>query len=184
LRSAIAGSNVTATNVGAVTACACFSCACLNVAVSLGRILRDRGIETTAGRTEVEACSGKSEADCFSLKRPGGPLDARINPPDTAPCDFACVLILVGGVHRNLPSGMRVILSGMSIHNRLAPNVSEERRQGLTALFGEQFRLYLRAMDVDTELLDLVDQSSQSGRRIEIPASEWMRLHLVTAQSL
>src|ERR1700716_4630699 len=40
----------------------------LNVATSLGRILRDRGIDTTAGRTEVEGCSGRCEAECFALK--------------------------------------------------------------------------------------------------------------------
>jgi len=156
----------------------------LNVATSLGRTLRDRGIDATAGPTEVEACAGKSEAECFALKRRGGPLEAKVNLPDTAPCDLACVLMLAGGVHRSLPPGTRVILSGMSIHNRLAPNVSEERREGLTALFGEQFRTYLRTMGVETELLDMVDKSSQSGRRIEIPPSEWMRLHLVTAVSL
>src|SRR5438876_3424664 len=32
----------------------------LNVATSLGRILRDRGIDATVGTTEVEACAGKS----------------------------------------------------------------------------------------------------------------------------
>src|SRR5882762_3310537 len=47
----------------------------LNVATSLGRILRGRGIDTTAGPTEAEACHGKMEAECFTLKRPGGPLD-------------------------------------------------------------------------------------------------------------
>ncbi len=103
----------------------------LNVATSLGRILRERGIDTTAGSTEVEACDGKPEADCFALKRPGGPLDAKVNSPD-APCDLACVLMLAGGVHRSLPAGTRMILSGMSIRNRLAPNVSDERREGLT----------------------------------------------------
>ena len=108
----------------------------LNVAASLGRILRDHGIDTTAGTTEVEACHGKSETECFALKRPGGPLDAKVTLTD-ARCDLACVLTLAGGVHRTLPAGTKVILSGMSIRNRLAPNVSEERRQGLTALFGE-----------------------------------------------
>src|SRR5882762_10226221 len=39
----------------------------LNVATSLGRILRARGIDTTMGPTEVEACRGKTEADCFAL---------------------------------------------------------------------------------------------------------------------
>jgi hypothetical protein len=60
----------------------------LNVSTSLGRILRGRGIDTMAGPTEVDACHAKAEAECFALKRPGGPLDAKINAPGT-PCDIA-----------------------------------------------------------------------------------------------
>ena len=155
----------------------------LNVAYSLGRILRSRGFDTTAGSTEAETCQGKNEADCFALKRPGGPLDAKLKTLDVA-CDLACVLVLAGGVHRSLPAGTKVILSGMEIRNRLAPNVSEERREGLTVRFGELYRLYLRDMGVDTELLDIVDRNSESHRKTELPASEWLRLHIVTAASL
>ena len=155
----------------------------LNVATSLGRILRDRGIDTTAGTTEVEACHGKSDAECFALKRPGGPLDAKLTSSD-ARCDLACVLTLAGGVHRTLPSGTRMILSGMSIRNRLAPNVSNERREGLTVLFGDQFRRYLRDMGVEPELVDIIDRNSETKRQTEMPPSEWIRLHIVTAASL
>jgi len=155
----------------------------LNVAISLGRILRARGLDTTASSTEVEACQGKSEKDCFALKRAGGPLEAKLKAPN-APCDLACVLTLAGGVHRSLPPGTRVVLSGMSIHNRLAPNVSDERRQGLTVRFGELYRIYLRDMGVDTELLDIVDRNSESRRQTELPASEWLRLHIVTSAAL
>src|SRR5260370_26246890 len=151
----------------------------LNVATSLGRILRDRGIDTTEGSTEVEACNGKSDADCFALKRPGGPFEARMNLSDTR-CDLACVLMLAGGVHRSLPPGTRMILTGMVIHNRLAPNVSDEHRESLTARFGEQFRLYLREMGVETELLDIVDRNSESRRPTELPPSEWASLRIVT----
>lgn len=151
----------------------------LNVAASLGRILRDRGIDTTEGVTEVDACKDKSEADCFALKRPGGPLEASISLSDPR-CDLACVLILAGGVHRSLPAGARVIVTGRAIHNRLAPNVSEQQREALTAHFGEQFRAYLREMGVDGELLDIVDRSSESRRATELPPSEWARLHIVT----
>jgi hypothetical protein len=154
----------------------------LNVATSLGRILRDRGIDTTAGSTEVEACNGKSELECFDLKRAGGPLDARINLSETR-CDLGCVLMLAGGVHRSLPPGTRMILTGMFIRNRLAPNVSEERREGLTARFGEQFRMYLRDMGVEPELLDIIDRNPEPGRGIEMPPSEWTRLRIVTAAS-
>jgi hypothetical protein len=155
----------------------------LNVATSLGRILRDRGIDTTTGPTEVEACKGKPEAECFALKRPGGPLDAKVNLPGP-PCDLACALILAGGVHRSLPPGTRMVLSGMFIRNRLAPNVSDEQRESLTARFGELFRLYLRDMGVDPELLDIIERNPEPRRGIELPSSEWSRLRIVTASSL
>lgn len=152
----------------------------LNVAVSLGRILRDRGIDTMAGTTEADACSGKTDTDCFALKRPGGPLEAKLNLTGQR-CDLGCVLMLVGGVHRSLPKETRLLLGGMSIHNRLAPNVSDERREDLTTLFGEQFRTYLREMGVEPELLDIVDRNSEARRETEIAASDWKRLGIVTA---
>ncbi|MCP3470532.1 hypothetical protein NLM33_09375 [Bradyrhizobium sp. CCGUVB1N3] len=151
----------------------------LNVAASLGRILRDRGIDVTAGETDVEACAGKSEADCFALKRPGGSLDAQVSLPDPA-CDLACVLILAGGVHRSLPTGAKVVLTGQTIYNRRAPNVSAERRENLTVLFGEQQRRYLHDMGIEQELTDIVDSLREGGGRLEVPASDWVRLHLVT----
>ncbi len=155
----------------------------LNVATSLGRILRGRGIDTTAGPTIVEACKGPSGAECFALKRPGGPLDAKLDLANTS-CDLACVLMLAGGVQRSLPPNTRVILTGMAIHNRLAPNVSDDHRKGLTVRYGELFRLYLREMGIETELLDIVDRNSASRRNSKIPPSEWFRLHIVTALSL
>ncbi|WP_338689465.1 hypothetical protein V5279_26470 [Bradyrhizobium sp. 26S5] len=151
----------------------------LTVAASLGRILRGRGIDATVAATEVEACNGKSDADCFALKRPGGPLDGKEKLSDV-PCELACVLVLAGGVHRSLPPGNRVILTArMAITNRLAPNVSDEHRESLTSIFTDQFRRYLGEMGIDHELLD-VTVNRAGGRYVEIPASEWGRLHLVT----
>jgi len=151
-----------------------------NVAVSMGRILRDHGFDATVGTTEVEACNAKPDAECFAAKRRGESLEAKIDSKN-ANCDTACMLMLAGGIHRALPAGTRMILSGMVIRNRLAPAVSDERREGLTTLFGQQFRLYLREMGVDPELLDMVDKSSQSGRAIEIQPSDWIRLRIVTS---
>ena len=155
----------------------------LNVATSLGRILRSRGIDATIGPTEVDACQNKPDAECFALKRLGGPLDAKIKRPDE-PCDLTCVLILAGGVHRRLPAGTRVMLTGMSIHNRLAPNVSKNERVGATARFDELFRIYLRDMGVETELLDIIEKTSDVHRRIELPPAEWTRLRIVTETAL
>ena len=100
------------------------------------------------------------------------------------PCDLACVLILAGGVHRSLPAGTKVTLTGMSIKNRLAPNVSGDERAGASARFYELFRIYLRDMGVETELLDIVDKTSDVRRRIELPPSELTRLRIVTETSL
>jgi hypothetical protein len=72
----------------------------------------------------------------------------------------------------------------MSIHNRLAPNVSKDERVGTTARFDELFRIYLRDMGVETELLDIVDRTSDVRRRIELPPSDWTRLRIVTETSL
>lgn len=151
----------------------------LKVATNLGRLLRGRGIDTTAGETEVEACDGKSEADCFALKRQGGPLDARLNPSPPR-CDTPCLLFLAGGVHRSLPQGTRMILTGSVIRNRIAPNVSDDAREGLTARHGELFRIYLRGMGVEPELLDIVDRNWESRQATELPPSEWARLRIVT----
>ena len=68
----------------------------------------------------------------------------------------------------------------MAIRNRLAPNVSEERREELTTLFDKQFRLYLHDMGVDTELIDIVDRNSEEHHSTEVPSSDWARLHIVT----
>jgi hypothetical protein len=78
----------------------------------------------------------------------------------------------LGGVHRGLPPGTRVVLSNMFIRNRLAPNVSDEQRESLTARFGEQFRMYLRDMGVEPELLDIIDRNPEPRRGIELPPAE------------
>lgn len=151
----------------------------LKVASSLGRILRDRNLDATAGTTEVTACAGKSDTECFALKRPGGPLDAKLLVSDQI-CDFACVLTLAGGVHRSLPQGTKVVLAGRSIRNRLAPNVSTEQRESLTEYFGEQHRKYLNEMGLAPDLVDIVDGIGEGGRPVVIPPSDWARLHIVT----
>jgi hypothetical protein len=100
--------------------------------------------------------------------------------PDPA-CDLACVLVLAGGVHRSLPEGARVVLSGRSIHNRRAPNVSAEHRESLTVIFGEQYRKYLLEMGVEPGLVDIVDSLAEGDRPFVVPPAELARLHIVTS---
>jgi hypothetical protein len=151
----------------------------LNVAVSMGRIIRERGLDVMAASTRVERCSGASQADCFALKRGGGPLDASI---DTwgVHCDIACVLALAGGVRRTLPRGAKVVLGGRGIKNRLGLNVSDQQREGLQAKFGEQFRLYLTQMGVAPEFMDIIDRNTEQQASSELRPEDWMRLRIVT----
>ena len=73
-----------------------------------------------------------------------------------------------------------MILTGMTIRNRLAPNVSDEHRESLTVHYGEQFRVYLREMGVDPELLDIVDRNWASHHGTELRPAAWARFHIVT----
>jgi hypothetical protein len=67
----------------------------LNVAMSIGRVLRKRGYEVGVGQTIPDQCRDLNESDCVALKRSGVPLHASLSSIGT--CDLACVLILAGG---------------------------------------------------------------------------------------
>jgi hypothetical protein len=149
----------------------------LKVAVGMGRILHERGLDAMVGATEVAACADQPEVECFALKRPGGPLDAKLNTVRT--CDTACVLFLVGGIHRTIAPGTRVVLSGMEVRSRLAPNISDVRRTALTIGLDQEFRTYLRDVGVETEVMDIIDQDSGLKRSTLVPETDWTRLHLV-----
>jgi hypothetical protein len=151
----------------------------LNVATALGKIIRDHGLDVSAGRTVVAGCAKALEAACFELKRSGKPLDARID-FTFAECDVVCVLILAGGVHRTLPASARVIIGPTQIRNRLAPNVSEEAQQGLQARYGDLFRLYLTQMGVHSEVADIINRSSRTGRGAQPSSKDWLPFGIVT----
>jgi len=78
-----------------------------------------------------------------------------------ARCDIACVLMLARRSIAACRRATRMILTGMTIPQRLAPNVSDEPPRRFDARFGELFRIYLRGMGVETELLDIVDTGIQ-----------------------
>jgi hypothetical protein len=39
-------------------------------------------------------------------------------------------------------------------------------------------------MEVEPELLDIVDRNQETRRPIEMPPSEWLRLHIVTSAAM
>jgi hypothetical protein len=151
----------------------------LKVAMSLGKTIRDRGLDVIAGKTVVAGCVDATEAACIALKHSGKSLDAAID-ISAVKCDFACVLILAGGVHRTLPADAKVIIGSTQVHDRLAPNVSEERQKGLTAYYVDQFRLYLTQMGVATDVAGIIDKNAATGHATQILPADWLRLGIVT----
>jgi hypothetical protein len=155
----------------------------LNVATAMGRIIRERGLDIGVGSTRAERCVGVTQAACLALKRGSDPLDSTIE-VSAGPCDLACVLILVGGVHRSIPATAKVVIAGMRIRNRLGLNVYEERREGLSSLFGEQFRLYLARMGIDPELFEIIKRNSETPGATVLSPDDRARLKIVNAPAL
>jgi hypothetical protein len=151
----------------------------LKVATSIGKIVRDHGLDVRAGATFVADCAKEKETECFAPKRSGKVLDAKIDTTFVA-CDVTCVLVLAGGVHRTLPADATVVIGQTHIAERLAPNVSQERQRGLQTQFANQFRLYLSQMGVSTEIADIIDRDAQTGRTTQLSSKDWLRLGLVT----
>jgi hypothetical protein len=155
----------------------------LKAAMSLGKIIRERGLDTSAGTTVVAGCAKAPDADCFALKRSAAPLDARID-PSFVECDLTCVLVLAGGVHRSLPAGASVVIGGMQIRNRAAPNVSPESDKGLHTYYDEQLELYLSQMGVNPQVVAIMDRESKTHRATPLTNNDWLKLGLVTGLAL
>jgi hypothetical protein len=151
----------------------------LKVSMSLGKIIRDHGLDVSAGKTVVAGCADATEAACIALKRGGKSLDAAID-ISAVECDINCVLILAGGVHRTLPADAKVIIGPTHIRDRLAPNVSDERQKGLQAFYGDQYRLYLKQIGVGTDVVGMIEQNSAAGRATQISRTDWLQLGIVT----
>ena len=151
----------------------------LKVAMSLGKIIREHGLDVSAGKTVVAGCADATEATCIALKRSGKSLDAAVD-ISAVQCDIVCLLIMAGGVHRTLPADAKVIIGPTHIRDRLAPNVSEEHQKGLQAFYGDQYRIYLKQMGVATDVVGIIEQNAASGRATQISRADWLRLGIVT----
>jgi hypothetical protein len=155
----------------------------IKVAMSLGKITRQRGLDTSAGTTVVAGCVKATDADCFALKRSGQPLDAKID-TTFVECDLVCVLVLAGGVHRSLPADAKVVIGGMDIRNRLAPNVSPGDDKGLHTYYDDQLELYLSQMGVNPGIVRIMERDSKTHRATSLTNNDWLKLGLVTGLAL
>jgi hypothetical protein len=150
----------------------------LSVATSIGKILRERGIDVGVGRTIADQCRGLRESECVALKRSGVPLQASLL--SISACDLTCVLMLAGGVRRTMSEDTTVLIQSTQIASRLGLNVSDEHREGLRVRFREQTKLYLTQMGVDPALADLIDANYGIARNTQLSRADVVRLRIVT----
>lgn len=59
-------------------------------------------------------------------------------------------------------------------------HLAQQQRESLTTHFGEQYRRYLQDMGVAPDPIDIVDHIPEGGRPVQVPPSDWTRLHIVT----
>ncbi len=155
----------------------------LKTAMSLGKIIRDRGLDVRVGTTLVTKCANAPEADCFALKRSGQQLDARLD-TSAVDCDFACVIVLAGGVHRSLPADARVVIGSSQIKSRLAPNVAQDIKQDLSIYYNEQLELYLAQMGISPEIGGIIDRNAKTHQATRLSNEQCLRLGIVTGLAL
>jgi hypothetical protein len=150
----------------------------LNVAMSIGRLLRRRGYDVGVGQTIADQCRGLNESDCVALKRSGVSLLASLS--SIGSCDLACVLILAGGVRRTLPQDTKILIQSTKIASRLGLNISDEQRDGLHAHFRDQIKLYLAQMGVDPALAEVIEANYGIARNTQLSRADVVRLRIVT----
>jgi hypothetical protein len=155
----------------------------LKTAMSLGKIIRDRGLNVSVGPTVVARCAHAAEADCFALKRAGQVLDASID-TSAVECDLACVVVLAGGVRRTLPADARVVIGAVAIRDPRGTNVAPDIKQNLTTYYDDQIGLYLAQMGVNPQLVEIMDRNAKAKRATQLTNSDWLRLGIVTGLAL
>jgi hypothetical protein len=149
-------------------------------AMSIGKILRERKVDATAGQTLVEGCDNPLGASCMALKRSGKPVQARLVPNKV--CDIACLLGLAGGVRRTLPEATTVVIGGMMVGNRIGLEAVEPFRDGRRVQFRDLVKVHFTQMGVDPQVADMMEKHDAAPGRTELTRQDVARLRIVTAR--
>jgi hypothetical protein len=116
-------------------------------AMTIGRMLRERGLTAGVFRTIPVGCAAASEEACRTLKRSGEPVAAELH--NVAACASACVFALVGAKVRLVPPGARV-----GVHSAKFLAVDPDGRA--RALWQRNLARFLHDMQMADELFDLI----------------------------
>jgi tetratricopeptide (TPR) repeat protein len=146
-------------------------------AISIGRILRERGFEATVGQTQVDECDDPVQPGCIALKRAGKPVQATLVPNHA--CGVVCLLGLAGGVRRTVPDATTVVIGSAPVGDRLAAGPLREE-QHLRAR--DLVKQHLAQMGLDPQVADMIEEHYDSSRGTGLAREDIARLRIVTAR--
>jgi lipoprotein NlpI len=152
----------------------------LHSAMSIGKILRERGFEVTVGQTRVDGCRDPLQAECIALKRSGKPVQGALIP--SVACEIACVLSLAGGVRRTVPDITTVVIGGMWVGNRIGLEAEPVFREGRHVQYRDLIKVHLTQMGVDPRVADMMEEHYDSHGATRLSREDLARLRIVTAQ--
>ncbi|MBV8835382.1 MAG: tetratricopeptide repeat protein [Alphaproteobacteria bacterium] len=148
-------------------------------AMSIGKILRERGFDTTVGRTLVDECDDDQLNDrCTGLKRAGKPLPATL--VASAACRTDCLLGLAGGVRRTVPAATRVVIGSIFSPNRIGLATIPVFREGRVERIRDLIRAHLAQMGFDPRVSDMIGENYDSTQAIEVSREDVVRLRIAT----
>jgi hypothetical protein len=136
----------------------------LKNALAIGRMLRSRGVTTSAGMTIPEGCAAAEDDACKAIKRSGKPVQAQLLAAGGR-CNSACVWALFGGVVRDVPPGAVLGVHAakhiITVKRHPGVTVSRERVAAFARtqrqLSDAQTRAYIVAMGISPDVLTLAD---------------------------
>jgi len=147
-------------------------------AMTIGKILRERGFDVTVGETRVNGCDDPRDAGCVALKQAGKPVQAALVPMRT--CNILCVLGIAGGTRRTVPETTRVVIGGMWMGNRLELRADAPFREGRHERDRNLIKIYLTQMGVDPQVADMMDENYDSSHATELSREDAVRLRIIT----
>jgi hypothetical protein len=119
--------------------------------ISIGRLLRQRGMTVGVGKTVPDACVEASNESCGAAKRSGDTLPAHLYSVD-ATCNSACIWALIGGKVRQVPPGVRI-----GVHaNRLVSKEKDVEVSDARSEFRANAQRYIQEMGIDRGLFDVI----------------------------
>ena len=131
--------------------------------IALGRLIRDRMLETGVAHTISIGCERPWERSCGAKNRSGQELGAELD-PTSAMCNSACVLALVGGIVRFIPPGVK-----LGIHD-VGPDPAKKPFQGAPVTVSKmsthlQVLGYFEKMGIDQMLFTTISTVSNNSIR-------------------